>query len=154
MADTFSKKKRSEIMSRIRGKNTKLESDFLKKLSAVSHAKGYRYRKHYLKLPGKPDIAFPGRKIAVFIDGCFWHGCKKHFRVPASNVSYWTAKIKRNKERDREVDKASIKAGWTVVRIWEHEIKKSPVASVNKIVHALSIAPAREIGSDRESFSQ
>jgi DNA mismatch endonuclease (patch repair protein) len=134
MADVFTKKKRSEIMSRIRGKNTKLESDFLKKLSAVSHAKGYRYRKHYAKLPGKPDIAFPGRKIAVFIDGCFWHGCKKHSRVPLSNVPYWSEKIGRNRARDVKNTKILKKEGWTVLRFWEHDVKKQPETAIKKIL--------------------
>jgi DNA mismatch endonuclease (patch repair protein) len=138
MADVFTKKKRSEIMSRIKGKNTKLEADFLKQLSAVSHAKGYRYRKHYTKLSGKPDIAFPAKKVAVFIDGCFWHGCKAHSRIPRSNVPYWTAKIKRNKERDREVTRASKKAGWEVVRLWEHDLKKRPGRAVEKVMAALA----------------
>ena len=137
MADVFSKKKRSEIMSRIRGKNTKLESDFLKKLSAVSHAMGYRYRKHYSKLPGKPDIAFPGKKVVVFIDGCFWHGCKQHSRTPLSNVSYWSEKIKRNRLRDAKASRELRREGWTVIRLWEHSVKKKPEGAIRKITSAL-----------------
>lgn len=124
-------------MSRIRGKNTKLESDFLKKLSAVSHKKGYRYRKHYSKLPGKPDIAFPSKKVAVFIDGCFWHGCKQHSRIPLSNVPYWTEKIKRNRARDLKNSVKLKEEGWSVIRIWEHHIKKRPEKAVQKIIQTL-----------------
>ena len=137
MADVFTKNKRSEIMSRIRAKNTKLEKDFLKKLSGLFHKVGYRYRKHYLGLPGKPDIAFPARKIAVFIDGCFWHGCRLHSRVPLSNISYWKKKLKRNQLHDKEMNRAIRKRGWRVVRIWEHQAKKKPEQAIGKIMRVL-----------------
>jgi DNA mismatch endonuclease (patch repair protein) len=137
MADVFSKKKRSEIMSRIPSKDTRLEQDFLKRLSAMSHVAGYRYRKHYKGLQGKPDIAFPVRKVAVFIDGCFWHGCSVHSRVPRSNVRYWKAKLERNQARDKEINRAAKKAGWRVIRIWEHYVKKNPEQAINKIMDAL-----------------
>ena len=135
--DVFTKRKRSEIMSHIRAKNTGLERDFLKKLSALSHKAEFRYRKHYSGLDGKPDIAFPARKVAVFIDGCFWHGCPSHSRVPFSNVAYWKNKLKRNQARDKEVNKSLRKEGWVVVRIWEHQIKKRPDWAINKIMQAL-----------------
>jgi len=138
MTDVFTKKKRSEIMSRIRAKDAKLEKNFLEGLSAISHEAGYRYRKHYTGLQGKPDIAFPSKKVAVFIDGCFWHGCHLHSRVPLSNVSYWEKKLKRNKERDREVNRAAKNKGWSVIRLWEHQVKKKPRWSIDKIMRALS----------------
>lgn len=140
MADVFSKKKRSEIMSHIRSKDTVLEQDFLKLLSSVSHAAGYRYRKHYMKLPGKPDAVFPAKKIAVFIDGCFWHGCPSHSRTPLSNSEYWEQKIARNRDRDREVTKACKKQGWRVIRIWEHDAKKRPGLAVAKIMKSLELS--------------
>lgn len=137
MADVFTKKKRSEIMSRIRAKDTKLERDFLKELSAVSHRAGHRYRKHYTGLKGKPDIAFPAKKIAVFIDGCFWHGCPQHSRVPLSNVSYWKTKLVRNKKRDKETARHAKESGWRIIRFWEHQVKKRPLWAVGKIMRAL-----------------
>ncbi|MBI2086916.1 MAG: very short patch repair endonuclease [Candidatus Zambryskibacteria bacterium] len=137
MPDTFTKKKRSEIMSRIRAKNTKLENNFLKELSSVSHNAGYRYRKHYLGIIGKPDIAFPNKKLAVFIDGCFWHGCKLHSRVPLSNISYWKTKLERNCARDKEINRKIKKMGWRVIRIWEHEAKGMPDKVIAKVMHAL-----------------
>lgn len=137
MADVFTKKKRSEIMSRIRAKNTKLEQDFLKKLSSLTHKAGYRYRKHYSGLSGKPDIAFPAKKIAVFIDGCFWHGCPLHSRIPLSNVAYWKKKLERNRLRDKEINKAAKKDMWRVVRIWEHQVKKKPDQAISKIMRVL-----------------
>ena len=124
-------------MSRIQSKNTQLESSFLKKLSAYSHKAGFRYRKHYKGLVGKPDVAFPSKKVAIFIDGCFWHGCRTHSRTPFSNVAFWEEKLNRNRKRDREITRKVKKAGWKIVRIWEHTIKKRPTHAVEKIMKAL-----------------
>jgi DNA mismatch endonuclease (patch repair protein) len=89
------------------------------------HRLGYRYRKDYrLDLDGgrrvRPDVAFTARKIAVFVDGCFWHACPEHGSKPRANEWYWGPKLVRNVERDRINDAALILAGWTVVRLWEH----------------------------------
>lgn len=137
MADVFTKKKRSEIMSRIRSKDTKLETDFFKLVKQTLYPKGLRYRKHYKKLAGKPDIVFVKRKIAIFIDGDFWHGYnfgKTKNRLPKK---YWRGKIENNIKRDKKISKILKKAGWVVIRIWEHEIKKRPAKALNKIVYAL-----------------
>ena len=80
------------------------------------------WRRNY-PLTGKPDIVFSRFKIAVFIDGCFWHGCPHHCRMPSSNVNYWNNKIEKNKIRDKKITKALKMRGWQVIRIWEHEIK-------------------------------
>lgn len=74
-------------------------------------------------LTGKPDFVFPRLKIAVFLDGCFWHGCPSHCRMPSSNINYWNKKIEKNKIRDKKIAKALKMKGWQVIRIWEHEIK-------------------------------
>jgi DNA mismatch endonuclease (patch repair protein) len=89
------------------------------------HRLGYRYRKDYrLDLDGgrrvRPDIAFTARKVAVFVDGCFWHACPEHGSKPRANEWYWGPKLIKNVERDRVNDAALILAGWTVVRLWEH----------------------------------
>jgi len=89
------------------------------------HRLGYRYRKDYrLDLDGgrrvRPDIAFTARKVAVFVDGCFWHACPEHGSKPRANEWYWGPKLIRNVERDRINDAALILAGWTVIRLWEH----------------------------------
>ena len=93
-------------------------------LRAALHAKGYRYRKDFrLDLPlrrVRPDIAFTSRKVAVFVDGCFWHACPDHGSKPKNNDWYWSPKLARNVERDRAADEALTRAGWTVVRLWEH----------------------------------
>lgn len=118
MTDIFDSKKRSEIMSRIKGKDTAPE---LKLRRALWEA-GLRYRKHFG--PYRIDIAFPGRKVAIFVDGCFWHGCPIHATKPESNKNYWNPKLERNKQRDRETTAALEAEGWTVIRVWEHDLKK------------------------------
>jgi DNA mismatch endonuclease (patch repair protein) len=124
-------------MSRIRSRNTKLEVSFLKLLSALSYPAGLRYRKHYRKLPGNPDAAFVKQKLAIFIDGDFWHGYnlkKLGKKVPRK---YWLAKINRNIKRDKEVNRKLKKAGWEVLRFWEHDIKKNTQKAVQKIISVL-----------------
>ena len=98
------------------------------------HRQGYRYRKDYrLDLTGarvRPDIAFTARRVAVFVDGCFWHCCPDHGTRPAANTWYWEPKLARNVERDRAADAALAAAGWSVVRVWEHESIEAAVAAV------------------------
>lgn len=125
-------------MSKIRSKDTKLEKDFLKLVSYVLYPRGMRYRKHYAKLLGKPDIVFVSKKVAVFIDGDFWHGYKFTAQKQRLPKKYWIKKIESNIARDRKINRELKKAGWTVVRVWEHEIKKDATKAVLKIEKALS----------------
>ena len=94
-------------------------------LRRALHASGHRYRVDHAVQAGarrvRIDIAFPRRKIAVFVDGCFWHGCPEHSAPPKTNPGYWGPKIARNIERDKEHDKRLLAAGWTIVRVWAHE---------------------------------
>ena len=103
-------------------------------LRSALHAKGYRYRKDLrLDLPRRrvrPDIAFTSRKVAVFVDGCFWHACPDHGSAPKNNEWYWSPKLAKNVERDRAADAALAEAGWTVVRLWEHVAVADAVAAV------------------------
>ncbi len=117
MTDTFSMKKRSEIMSKINSSKTKPEL----KIKSLMKKLGFSYQPK--NIFGKPDFANKKNKMAVFIDGCFWHGCKKHCRMPSQNKKYWTNKIENNVKRDKEVSNYLKKDGWKVVRVWEHEIK-------------------------------
>ncbi|MFH1036479.1 MAG: very short patch repair endonuclease [Patescibacteria group bacterium] len=120
-------------MSRIRSCNTKLETGFLKLLSYELYPKGYRYRKHYSRLPGKPDVVFIKQKVAVFLDGDFWHGYqfpKLKKRLPQK---YWLPKIERNIQRDKEVNSRLRKLGWKVLRIWEHQVGKNPGQALRRI---------------------
>lgn len=118
MPDTFTPEFRSEIMRRVRGKDTAFE----RKVRSALHRRGLRFRL-YCSLPGKPDIVFPGARVVVFLDSCFWHGCPDHLRMPASHVEYWRRKIRRNKERDAKTKAAYRRSGWKVVRLWEHQLK-------------------------------
>ena len=122
MADTVSKRKRSEIMRAVRSKDSNIEVDFRK---AIWKA-GFRYRKNPTKYFGKPDIVLSKHKTVIFIDSCFWHGCIKHCRIPGTNKKYWVNKIERNKKRDKKVNKYYKKLSWKIIRIWEHNIKDTP----------------------------
>lgn len=130
MTDVFTREKRSEVMSRIRGRDTKMEVSFRKALWRA----GLRgWRKHWG--PHRIDVAFVGRRVAIFLDGCFWHGCPRHYREPKSNRRYWIPKIGANVERDGRTTEALQKEGWTVVRIWEHDLERGEptVAHVEEI---------------------
>jgi len=102
------------------------------------HAAGLRYRLHTSRLPGKPDLVFPGRHICVFVHGCFWHGCPKckdGRRIPQSNQSYWRSKIAANKQRDESCRRELRRAGWRVLVIWECETAKT--ARLSKLLRAI-----------------
>lgn len=111
-------------------------------LRRLLHARGMRYRVHY-PVPTRPrrtiDVAFTRAKVAVFVDGCFWHGCPEHGTWPRSNAQWWATKIGRNRERDADTDAVLAAAGWTVVRLWEHESPEAALAEV-----AAEVARARE----------
>lgn len=116
-------------------------------LRSALHARGLRFRKnHRLDLGDgrrvRPDIVFPGKRLAVFVDGCFWHGCQEHRSLPASNTSFWRAKIERTRHRDREQTSWLEAAGWTVVRIWEHDIPEPALRTIVDLVDRLR-NPAR-----------
>jgi DNA mismatch endonuclease (patch repair protein) len=107
-------------------------------LRRLLHAAGLRYRVQY-PVPGMGrrtiDIAFPRRKIAVFVDGCFWHGCVDHSHVPASNHDWWQEKFRRNSARDAETDHHLWELGWHVVRLWEHEAAVEMLARVREALN-------------------
>jgi DNA mismatch endonuclease (patch repair protein) len=135
-AGFYTTPQRSEMMSRIRGANTKPEVALRK---ALWHF-GYRYRIHDKRLPGKPDLVFAKQKTVVFVDGDFWHGYDwRHKREKIkSNAAFWIPKIERNMQRDREVTAQLEAFGWRVVRIWEHELKKAEFgATVFRVVRLL-----------------
>lgn len=128
MTDVLSPSQRSFCMSRIQGKNTKPEVALRKAL----WNNGLRYRLKN-KLPGRPDLYFPGKKIAIFVDGCFWHGCPEHCNMPETNSSFWKKKLSKNKERDKFVNQTLEDEGWCVIRFWEHEIKNDLEDCVKRI---------------------
>jgi DNA mismatch endonuclease Vsr len=89
------------------------------------------------EIEGKPDFSFERERLAVFLDGCHWHGCPRCYRPPASNAVYWSEKLARNRRRDKLVSAKLRRAGWQVLRIWEHEVRASPVDVISKITRLL-----------------
>jgi len=133
MTDVLTPKQRTYNMSRIQGKNTTPEIK-LRKLLFATGIRGYRIHHN---IPGKPDIVFVKKKIAIFIDGCFWHKCSVCFQEPETRKEFWMKKIQSNIDRDKKVNEQLKNEGWTVIRIWEHEIKKEPEKAVTEIIALL-----------------
>jgi len=119
-------------MSRIRTKHTKAEIVLRKML----WSKGARYRLHQ-NMPGKPDLVFIKAKLAVFVDGCFWHCCPLHYTEPKTNAEFWRTKIDKNRIRDLETTAKLEALGWTVIRLWEHEIKEEVGCCAERILQKL-----------------
>nr|VFJ66882.1 MAG: T/G mismatch-specific endonuclease [Candidatus Kentron sp. DK] len=131
MTDRLTPEQRRRCMSRVRGRNTKPEV----LLRRVLWAQGARYRLH-AKLPGRPDLVFRGKRLAVFVDGCFWHGCPIHGEIPASNRAFWEKKLGDNVVRDRRTDAILAEMGWRVFRVWTHEIQKDVAAVAERVMAA------------------
>lgn len=134
MVDVVSAGTRSRMMSGIRSKGTKPEVLVRRALFAA----GYRFRLHRRDLPGAPDVALPGRKVAIFVHGCFWHmhaGCK-NAKLPATRRDFWRAKLEGNVERDRRSVKALQSAGWRVLVVWECATRDTLVAAALPIMLA------------------
>ena len=119
MNDVLTTEQRKYCMSRIQGKNTKPELTLRK----ILWKNNLRYRMGD-KVFGKPDIIFVRKKIAIFVDGCFWHGCPEHYTKPKTNKIFWEKKILNNKLRDQRVNQSLKSEGWIVIRFWEHQIGK------------------------------
>ena len=119
MADIFTKAKRSEVMSRVRSRGNR--STELRMISIFrSHGiSGWRRNRPVF---GRPDFVFLVERVAVFVDGCFWHGCPRHYTAPASHAAFWRRKLVANRTRDRLVTRTLTRAGWKVLRIWEHAL--------------------------------
>ena len=133
--DIWSKQKRSEVMSRIRGKNTKPEMILRSEL----FRQGFRFRVHQKGLPGKPDIVLPKYETAIFVHGCFWHCHKdcREGRIPSTNSKFWKEKLQRNISKDEANIKALQKEKWKVFVIWECEIEKHLDKTVNNLIYNL-----------------
>lgn len=130
---------RSRTMRAVPSKNTSAELALRKALST----EGIRgYRLHGKDIPGNPDVVFRKKRVVVFVDGCFWHGCPKCHREPSTNQTYWKMKVQRNRDRDATVTQKCIDAGWRVVRVWEHDVLKTP-AAVAQTVKAVLDKPIR-----------
>lgn len=136
MTDIYTRTQRSEIMSKISGKETKPEIRVRKYLFAL----GFRYRKNVSSLPGKPDIVLPKYKTAIFINGCFWHGhtCKAG-KLPATRTEFWESKIAANKERDSKNHNLLQNMGWQVLVIWQCQLKNKQLFASEMDKTTLSI---------------
>lgn len=161
MADVFSKSKRSDVMSRIRSRGNKNTELALVELFRRHKITGWRrqiklrmandewrtsqiagkIRKSKFEIRNfavRPDFVFPKSKLAVFVDGCFWHGCPRHATQPKSNRAFWRNKIAGNQRRDRRVNRTLRRTGWQVIRIWECRLKKNPPDCLRRIQRALN----------------
>ena len=138
--DIWTKKKRSEVMSNIRSKNTKPEI----KLRKALFAEGYRYLLHDKKLPGKPDIVLTKYKTAIFVHGCFWHYHKNcpEGRIPKSNIVFWKNKLLNNVKRDLKHQRELKRSGWNVIVIWECELEDKKTIK-NKVLQLKSILKSK-----------
>lgn len=132
--DKVSKQVRRKIMQAIKSKNTSIELKFRKEL----FKRKIRYRVNVSSLYGHPDIAIKKYKLVIFLDSCFWHCCPKHFRMPKSNLEYWQQKIKRNKNRDNEVNNYYKNRNWVILRYWECQIKNNFNQILDETVNAIN----------------
>ena len=144
MTDTFSTKQRSEIMKAVKSKGNKSTEIKLIEIFKLHHITGWRRNSN---LVGHPDFIFPKNRIAVFADGCFWHGHNCRNVTPSENAEYWQSKIKRNKARDKAITKELTQKGWKVVRIWECEIKKGKVLKLK----ATGLFSGKESGTTKNA---
>lgn len=133
MPDNLTPSQRSYCMSRIKGKDTSIE----KSVRSELHRRGFRFRKHLKDLPGKPDVVFTKARVAVFIDGDFWHG----YRFPTWEhklSDFWKSKISKNRERDAKNHRKLRQMGWSVIRLWQHDINRNFDSCIDKIISALN----------------
>jgi DNA mismatch endonuclease (patch repair protein) len=138
--DHISKATRSKNMAAVRSKGNLTTEIALGKLLWAAGLRGYR--KHW-PVAGTPDFAWPGRKIAVFVDGCFWHGCRCK-TMPITNTAFWRNKIRKNQERDRRVDRQLRAEGWAAVRVWECSVaSRKTLSRINRLVAARKNQPIR-----------
>jgi DNA mismatch endonuclease (patch repair protein) len=135
MADVFTKRKRSEVMSQIRSRGNRATE---MRLASLMRKVGIRGWRRHLRITGRPDFAFKGQKIAIFVDGCFWHQCPKCSNIPKNNAACWNTKLTANQTRDRRVNRELRLQGWRVLRIWEHDLEKAPERILKRLRTALS----------------
>ena len=128
---------RSSLMSRVRRADTEAELLFRRALFA-SGARGYRLHQRLLRC--RPDVVFSRARVAVFVDGCFWHCCRRCAVLPRSNRAYWVPKLARNVSRDRAICRQLRRDGWTVIRIWEHQVLADPEACARRVSRVLSLS--------------
>lgn len=141
MADVFSSAKRSAVMARIRSKgNLQTELAMIRLL----HQHGFTGWRRNQPVYGRPDFIFRKARLAVFVDGCFWHGCPQHGTIPQNNRKYWKRKLERNRERDQQVNRELRRRGWKILRVWYHELGSNNQAKLlRRITRALTTLESR-----------
>ena len=151
MTDVYSPEKRSAVMRQVKGKDTAPELQVRRLIWSL----GGRYRLHRKDLPGKPDIVLPGRRLAIFVHGCFWHGhdCARGARVPKANRDYWLGKVARNRARDITSRSALEASGWRVETVWECELKDRPTLKA-RVAGWLRVAPLSPAKAGAQAFSE
>jgi DNA mismatch endonuclease, patch repair protein len=137
--DVFSKAKRSEVMAAIRSRSNRSTERRFAALLRRAQVSGWKL--HFSNVIGKPDFYFPEQGIAVFVDGCFWHGCPKCFQAPRQNASFWAAKIGSNRKRDKKITRRLRRDGIRVIRLWEHDLENR-TAKVQDVIHVLRLLSA------------
>lgn len=155
MTDVVDAATRSRMMAGIKGKNTTPEL-FLRR---ALHAQGFRYRLGGCGLPGKPDLVFPGRRVVIFVHGCFWHRHEcKYFKWPGTNTQFWRDKLEGNVSRDQRVLIRLKEKGWTVLTVWECELRESrytlPNAAVTAVVSTLAAITRLPIRTDEDRIGR
>ena len=132
--DSVSHETRSRVMAQVRSQRNRSTEWRLRLALVRAGIRGWTLNP--TDVLGKPDFVFAAQRLVVFVDGCFWHGCPKCKRVPSSNVKYWVPKLRRNRNRDRTVDRSLRNAGWRVLRFWEHQLKhtSSVVARIDRLI--------------------
>ena len=141
MADIWDSAKRSAVMSAIRGRgNLSTEMRMVRLLRAAGLV---GWRRHQ-RLPGRPDFVFRREKVAIFVDGCFWHGCPRCYKAPATRGDFWAFKLADNRRRDRRVSRQLRAMGWAVVRVWECRLRASPARDLKRIRRKLNSGTVNE----------
>ena len=141
MADIFTMRGRSALMAKVRSEGNRTTE--LRLVRLFRQYKIVGWRRHW-PVTGKPDFVFPGSRLAVFVDGCFWHGCPRHGTRPKQNAKFWAEKINRNKTRDRKINRLLRSQGWRVLRIWEHELtRKNEGRLVARVVRVIGFKTGR-----------
>lgn len=133
---------KSAQMARVRSQNT--DAEWI--LRRALWSQGLRYRVLDRTLPGTPDLSFRRAQVAVFVDGCFWHGCPEHYTAPKAHNRFWREKLRRNRERDRTVGKQLAASGWCAVRVWEHELYEQLPGVVERIQRLVEISTELRTG--------
>jgi DNA mismatch endonuclease (patch repair protein) len=129
MVDVFTQRKRSEVMSRIRSRDNR-DTELL--LASLLRRNGIWGWRRHAEIKGRPDFSFRRTKVAVFVDGCFWHCCPKCGNMPANNREFWRVKLGKNKARDKLVNTTLRAQGWSVLRVWEHELR-NPIQVIKRL---------------------